>query len=96
MELTPFIAGVLLAVGIAAFGKVTRFDQDRSFYPTILIIIASYYILFAILGDSRHALFWNRLLPLPSRRLAFSDLRVSHCSPGPSLLRTAFLTSSTL
>ncbi len=54
--MTPYVVGVLLAVAVAALGRVTRFDQDRSFYSTILVIIASYYILFAILGDSTSAL----------------------------------------
>jgi len=43
-------------VAVAALGRVTHFDRDRSFYSTILVIIASYYILFAILGDSPTAL----------------------------------------
>jgi hypothetical protein len=50
------IVGVLLAVAVAALGKFTRFDQDRSFYPTVLVTIASYYVLFAVLGASGHAL----------------------------------------
>jgi hypothetical protein len=57
--LIPIIVGILLAVGIAALAKVTRFDEDRSFYSTILIIIASFYMLFAVLGDSGHALVWE-------------------------------------
>ncbi len=54
--MTPYVVGALIAVAVAALGRVTRFDQDRSFYSTILVIIASYYILFAILGDSTNAL----------------------------------------
>ena len=52
----PVLIGVLLAVGVAALGKFTRFDQDRSFYSTVLVIVASYYVLFAVLGGSGHAL----------------------------------------
>ena len=55
----PVVVGVLLAVGVAALGKFTRFDEDRSFYSTVLVIIASYYVLFAILGGSGHALVWE-------------------------------------
>lgn len=72
----PLIAGVLLAVGIAAFAKATRFDQDRSFYPTILIIIASYYVLFAILGGSGHALSWELVIACLFSAIAiFGSLR---------------------
>ena len=55
----PIIVGLILAVGVAALAKFTRFDQDRSFYPTVLIIIASYYVLFAVLDGSAHALLWE-------------------------------------
>ena len=58
----PVIVGALLAVGVATLAKFTRFDEDRSFYSTVLIIIASYYVLFAILDGSGHALVWELIL----------------------------------
>jgi len=74
--LIPLIAGVLLAVVVAALGKVTRFEQDRGFYPTVLIIIASYYVLFAILGGSSHALFWESVVAVAFSAIAvFGSLR---------------------
>src|SRR5207302_8260062 len=39
-----------------AFFWVVGFDRDRVFYPTVLVVVASYYILFAVMGGSRHAL----------------------------------------
>lgn len=54
-----FAVGVVLAVAIAALAKFTRFDEDRSFYCTVLVIIASYYVLYAVLGGSRRALLWE-------------------------------------
>ena len=45
----PIVVGVLLAIAIAALAKFTRFDEERSFYSTVLVIIASYYVLFAVL-----------------------------------------------
>jgi hypothetical protein len=53
---TPYVVGILLAVAVALLGRVTRFDNDRSFYATILVIVASYYVLFAIIGHSTDAL----------------------------------------
>ena len=58
----PVVIGLLLAVGIAALARFTRFDEDRSFYSTILVIIASYYVLFAVLDGSRHALGWELVI----------------------------------
>lgn len=55
----PVVIGVLSAVAIAAFARSMRFDQDRSFYPTVLVVIAAYYILFAVMGGSSLALVWE-------------------------------------
>jgi hypothetical protein len=45
-----YLIGVLLALGVAAFAALTGFDRDRSFYPTVLIVVGAYYILFAAMG----------------------------------------------
>jgi len=58
----PLVIGVLTAVAIAVLARYTRFDQDRSFYPTVLVVIAAYYILFAVMGGSRHALVWELVI----------------------------------
>ena len=55
----PLVVGVLTAAAIAVLAKSTRFDQDRSFYPTVLIVIATYYMLFAVMGGSVQALAWE-------------------------------------
>jgi hypothetical protein len=61
---------------VAAFGKVTQFEQDRGFYPTVLIIIASYYVLFAVLGGSSHALLWESVVAVAFSAIAvFGSLR---------------------
>lgn len=48
--------GVLLAVAVVLFAKVIGLDRDRAFYPTVLMVVASYYILFAAMGGSGRAL----------------------------------------
>lgn len=52
MSLLVFVVGCFAAGCIAALAHWVRFDRDRSFYPTILILIASYYILFAVTADA--------------------------------------------
>jgi hypothetical protein len=52
MFVMPYIIGIVLAVGVAVFARCVGFDRDRAFYPTVLIVIASYYVLFAAMGDS--------------------------------------------
>jgi hypothetical protein len=46
----PYAIGVVQAVFTALLVGAARFDRDRAVYPTILIVIASYYVLFAVMG----------------------------------------------
>lgn len=50
------VVGLVLAVSIAIFARMTGLDRDRAFYPTVTIVVASLYDLFAILGESTRAL----------------------------------------
>jgi hypothetical protein len=45
-----------LALTISVFATCAGFDRDRAFYPTVLIVIASYYGLFAVMSGSNQAL----------------------------------------
>jgi hypothetical protein len=36
------------------FARRVGFDRDRAFYPTVLMVIASYYVLFAVMSESVH------------------------------------------
>ena len=51
-----FLAGIGAALAVGAFGTITGLDRERAFYPTILVVIASYYILFAAMAGSVSAL----------------------------------------
>jgi hypothetical protein len=48
----PYAVGLVLSVGVAIFARYVGFDRDRAFYPTVLIVIASYYVLFAVMSGS--------------------------------------------
>ncbi len=47
-----YLIGVVLALAVAAFAAITGFERDRAFYPTVLVIVAHYYVLFAAIGAS--------------------------------------------
>ena len=51
-----FVIGIVLALGVFAFARWTRFDRDRAFYPTVVVVVASYYVLFATMSGAQHAL----------------------------------------
>ena len=48
----PFMVGMILALSIGLSMSFSGFDRDRAFYPTVMIVIASYYALFAVMAGS--------------------------------------------
>lgn len=48
----PYMIGVGLALGVALFARVIGLDRDRAFYPTVMIVIACLYGLFAVMGGA--------------------------------------------
>ena len=48
----PYVVGIVLSIGVASFARWVGFDRDRAFYPTVLIVVASYYVLFAAMIGS--------------------------------------------
>ena len=51
------LVGAFLALAVGALlGTGVGLDRDRAFYPTVAAVVASYYVLFAAMADSTHAL----------------------------------------
>ena len=48
----PFFIGIALSACVALFARKVGLDRDRAFYPTVMIVIASYYVLFAAMSGS--------------------------------------------
>jgi len=51
-----YLIGVGVALAVGLFAMMTGFDRDRAFYSTLVVVVAHYYILFAIMGSSTSAL----------------------------------------
>ena len=58
----PYVVGIVLSLGVASFARVVGFDRNRAFYPTVLIVVASYYVLFAAMSASTHAVVLESLV----------------------------------
>lgn len=58
----PTAVGAALALAVSVFARLSGFDRDRAFYPTVLIVVASYYDLFAVMGGSTRALIMETLM----------------------------------
>jgi hypothetical protein len=51
-----YLIGLTLSAAVAGSAVIIGFDRERSFYATVLIVIASYYVLFAVEGASARTL----------------------------------------
>ena len=74
---TPAIVGACLAFAVGIFATVARLDRDRAFYPTVAIVIASLYSLFAVMGGSTRALVLESLVGVGFVALAVLGFRTS-------------------
>ena len=50
------LVGVGLAIAVAFFARIVGLDRGRSFYPTVMIVVACFYGLFAAISGSAVAL----------------------------------------
>src|SRR5204863_7547344 len=72
-----YAVGVVLAAIVCAFATIAGLDRDRAFYPTVTIVIASYYALFAAMGGSTHALLVESLVGSVFLAVAVSGFKSS-------------------
>src|SRR5258708_6506653 len=57
-----YLIGVGLAMAVCVFAMLAGFDRDRVFYPTVVAVNATYYILFAVMGSSPSVLVVESLM----------------------------------
>jgi len=72
-----YLVGAAMALGVAVFAALVGFDRDRAFYPTVLIVIASYYDLFAVMAGSVPVLVSESLVLAAFAGLAVIGFRTS-------------------
>ncbi|HUQ70116.1 MAG TPA: hypothetical protein VM165_11360 [Planctomycetaceae bacterium] len=58
----PYVVGGVLSIAVAVFARWVGFDRDRAFYPTVLIVVASYYVLFAAMSGSVETVLFESIL----------------------------------
>jgi hypothetical protein len=56
------IVGAFLAFAVGVFATVVGLDRDRAFYPTVTIVVGSYYSLFAVMGASTEVIVLESLV----------------------------------
>jgi hypothetical protein len=71
------LVGGLLAFTVGLMATAVGLDRDRAFYPTVTIVIASYYALFAVMGATTQALLLESLVGSVFLGVAVSGFRSS-------------------
>lgn len=69
--------GAILALAACGLGVAAGFERDRAFYPVMLIVIASYYDLFAVIGGDEGVLGVEIAISLGFAALAVLGFRVN-------------------
>jgi hypothetical protein len=60
-----YLIGASLALVVGVLATWIGFDRDRAFYPTVMIVIASYYVLFSVMGGSSQSLLTECVVLAP-------------------------------
>ena len=58
----PYVVGLVLSLIVALFARRAGFDRDRAFYATVILVVASYYVLFAVMSGSARTLLQESLV----------------------------------
>ena len=72
-----YLIGAGLAVAVGVFAWAVGFDRSRVFYPVVLIVVASYYVLFAAMAGATGALGTELLLFAAFAAVAVLGFRLS-------------------
>jgi hypothetical protein len=71
------VIGIVLALVICASAALAGFSRERSFYPVTMIVIASYYVLFAVMAAATSALWYEIAVALAFSGLAIAGFKKS-------------------
>jgi hypothetical protein len=69
------LIGVLLAIPVGVFATGLGLDRDLTLYPVVMIVIASLYALFTVMGASTHTLVLESLVGAVFIAVAASGFR---------------------
>src|SRR5438552_3749000 len=89
-----YFIGLILSLAVGVSATVIGLDRERAFYPTVLIVIASYYGLFAVMAASRRTLIIEIVVASGFLLFAVLGFKRNLWLVALPLLGTEFLTSS--
>lgn len=69
--------GIALSLIVVCFARATRFDRDRAFYPTVLMVVASYYVLFGAMSGSLPVVIFESIVMIVFLSVAVIGFKVN-------------------
>lgn len=72
-----YVVGIVLGIAVGVSTTLVGMDRDRALYPAILVVVASYYSLFAVMAGSNEALVIETAVGLVFAVTAFASFRTS-------------------
>ena len=57
-----YFIGIVVAVAVLLYTKLVGFHRDRALYTVMVLVVASYYVLFAVISGSSEAIGWDTLI----------------------------------
>jgi hypothetical protein len=59
-----YVIGSVLSLVVAVFARLVGLDRDKAFYPTVAIVVAAYYVLFAAMTGSTHTVLMESAIAM--------------------------------
>ena len=75
--MVALFVGAILAISVGLLFTVYGLDRDRAVYPVVSMVVASYYVLFAVMGASTNALILEVLVCAVFLAVAITGFRWS-------------------
>ena len=85
-----YVIGLFLSLAVAGLATITGLDRERAFYPTVMIVIASYYVLFAVMAPSGRALVIEIVVASAFLLFANQKKRDNHLQPARAIQPLCF------
>lgn len=73
----PILVGVVLGLLVGISTTLAGMHRDRALYPTIMIVIASYFSLFAVMGGSNESIVLETVVGLAFTAVAIAGFKLS-------------------
>jgi len=70
-----YVVGVVLALAVGGFTTYFGLHRDRALYPVVMIVIASYYALFAVMGGSAPVLLVESAVAIAFMAVALAGFK---------------------